>query len=242
MKSNNLIYKINFPDVLSNDEFSDYYYLFKKGDMNARNILIERNMKLVESIVRNKFLDSGFELEELFEIGMIGLVKAIDSFDIELNNKISTYASKCIQNEILMYMRKNKNNIDIFSLDAPIVCDLDNLITFGELLEDDKIDLENDMIKLELERNIIRLVFNVLDDREKRILMMYYGFKNNKLYNHEEIAVELNVHRATVTKIITRSLKKIKQEILLNTKCLELVECLGIDKDEILRKHSKIRG
>lgn len=204
------------PDVLVDEEFRFYFDKFKSGDMEARNILINHNIRLVLMVIQKYFSHSTYEFEELLSTGMFGLIKAIDTYDIDRDNKLSAYASKCIKNEILMYIRKNKKDEDytFVAFDDYISTDGESFI-LSEVIADSGIDMESKFIDVDLlmYRNVlINQLMECLSDIEREAIMMKFGFKDGKIYLQEDIARVINVSRPHVSKVLARALEKIKKE------------------------------
>lgn len=231
-----MIYNVIFggmelPRVLTEEEFDYYFKLFKEGNMDARDTLINHNIRLVVMIVQKYFGDTEYELEELLSIGIIGLIKAVDTFDIDKNKKISTYASRCIKNEILMYFRKK--DLVTLSLDEPIGGYEDAPLIWEMFSEDDSNSLEEEYIDKEIKeirKQTILDVLNTLSDKERLVIMMYFGFIDGKVYKQREIADVVNISRSRVCRIIESTLKKIKRKILLEQIYLEMDEYILLSK------------
>lgn len=220
MKYNAIMNGIKLPEVLSNEETNYYFKLFKEGDMCARDVLINHNIKLVIMIVQKYFSTTQYEFEELFSVGIIGLIKAIDSFDMDKTREISTYASKCIKNEILMHIRKECKDlkVSLLSLDGP-TGNHENAPLLKEILfEENEYSLEEKIIDEEIvniRNNIILDVINSLNDIERKVVMMYFGLMDGKLYKQREIALEVNISRSRISRILENALKKIKKRLLI---------------------------
>ena len=207
-----------FKDPLSKEEEKIYIdKLLLNKDKNARNKLIEHNLRLVAHIVKKYDVDKNIT-DDLISIGTIGLIKGIDSFSNKHNTKLTTYIAKCIENEILMYFRQNKKNKNIISLDEPIGYDKDgNDITILNLLKVDNSDFleeitTNDNIKL------LKKYIKVLTPREKEILNRRYGLNNYDEQTQKEIAKRLNISRSYVSRIEKRATTKILKEFINNEK------------------------
>lgn len=233
-----MIYDVIFggmelPRVLTEEEFNYYFKLFKEGNMDARDTLINHNIRLVVMIVQKYFGDTKYELEELLSIGIIGLIKAVDTFDIDKNKKISTYASRCIKNEILMYFRKENGDLVTLSLDEPIGSYEDAVLIWEIFSEDDSYSLEEEYIDKEtkeIRKQIILDILNTLSDKERLVIMMYFGFIDRKVYKQREIADVINISRTRVCRIIESTLKKIKRALLLKQEYLEMDEYILLSK------------
>lgn len=217
------------PDKLSFEEFKYYFNLYKSGNMNARDILIQHNLKLVVFVL-HEFNGTIYDLDDLFSVGVIGLIKAIDSYDLSMNKKLSTFAYRCIKNEILMYIRGNKKYEDILSLDCPVSDEIEgDSDTFVDILVDFDKDTENDYYEMDFRNNFIKFLKNTLSERELMVILMYFGFFGNKKYIQEEISECLGLARTSVSKILTRSLNKIEKRLVFefgditNENCLTLL-------------------
>lgn len=203
----------SFELPLSAKEEEKYLERFFNGDQEARNILIERNLRLVAHIAK-KYENSKDLQEDLISIGTIGLIKAVDSYKQNHKTKLATYASRCIENEILMHLRTNKKTSLDISLNETIGIDKDGSeIVLGDILSSDQeefIDIvdRNDTI------NKFRTYFNILDDREKDTLIMRYGLNNTKKYTQKKIAKKLNISRSYVSRLEKRALIKLLREYM----------------------------
>jgi len=208
-----------FPPPLSNEEEDKYVDLMLNGDKNARSKLIEHNLRLVAHIVK-KFDNKSTDTDDLISIGTIGLIKGIDTYKKTPKVKITTYAARCIQNEILMYYRSNKKNQLTVSLNDSIGYDKEgNEINLADLLEDKQDDIVD---KLQIKDNIelLNKYLNKLNDREKEIIVKRYGLNNRKDLTQKEIAEELGISRSYVSRIEKRALTKILREFIKNKKSL----------------------
>ena len=202
-----------YPEPLSKTEEELYLKKYFKGDKEAKNILIEHNLRLVVHIAK-KYAKDEQELEEFTSIGTIGLIKAINSFKEEKGYKISTYASKCIDNEILMSIRLNKKTQADISMSSVIGTDKDgnDMELADTLVADDKDIVEtlyNDMVT----SKIVEYINEKLEDREKKIMIMRYGLDGNMPKTQQEVANELKISRSYVSRIETK-LQKVIGETL----------------------------
>lgn len=208
-----------FPEPMSHEEEEAAIQDMLNGSVEARNKLIEHNLRLVAHIVK-KFDKTNYDTDDLIGIGTIGLIKGIDSYKLSKSTKITTYAARCIENEILMHFRSNKKNANTISLNESIGFDKDggevNLI---EVLADDSVDIAD---KLHNEENIrlLKEYFHVLTKREQEILIKRYGLFNTKEQTQKEIAKEMNISRSYVSRIEKRALTKVLREFLKNNKSL----------------------
>lgn len=197
-----------FPEALSKEKESEYLALCKKGDMNARNKLIEHNLRLVAHIVR-KYYTANKNTEDLISVGTIGLVKAVDSFNNSNGTRFATYAAKCIQNEILMLFRSQKKLGCEVSLNDTIDIDKDgNPLTYLDIIsvEDTIVEDIDKKIQINKALNFIR---DNMDEREKQILILRYGLGNTKSYTQREVAQKLGISRSYVSRIEKSALEKI---------------------------------
>ena len=199
-----------FPRALTKEEEEVYFKNAKNGDMKARDKLIEHNLRLVSHIVRKYYVNCKNQ-EDLISVGTIGLVKAIDSFNFENGARFATYASKCIQNEILMLFRSQKKLGYEVSLNDTIDIDKDgNPLTYIDIVctEDTIAEDIDKKIKINKALGYIR---NHLDDREKQIIVMRYGLGNTKAYTQKEVADKLDISRSYVSRIEKAVLEKINK-------------------------------
>jgi len=176
----------------------------------ARQILIERNMRLVAHIAK-KYQNADEDMEDLISIGTIGLIKAVSSYDSDKGSGLATYAARCIDNELLMLLRKKKNTKEV-SLYEPIGTDKEgNEISLLDIMEQEQKDIVD---SITLEQNIVRLYElseNVLSDREKEIIYMRYGMWNGEESTQREIGARLGISRSYVSRIEKRALKKLRE-------------------------------
>ena len=190
-----------FPKPLDEKEEEKYLQLLKNGDKKAKSILIERNLRLVAHIVK-KYQIPNKDIDELISIGTVGLIKAIDSFDVSKGTRLATYASRCIENEILMLFRNNKKQKSETFLQDPIGVDKEgNEISLIDVLSSEK-DSVIDKVEMKLQ---IKALYNkmnsALTEREGEILKMRYGLKDGKCKTQREIAGMLGISRSYVSRI-----------------------------------------
>ena len=202
-----------FPKPLDEKEEEKYLQLLKTGDKKAKSILIERNLRLVAHIVK-KYQIPNKDIDELISIGTVGLIKAIDSFDVTKGTRLATYASRCIENEILMLFRNNKKQKSETFLQDPIGVDKEgNEISLIDVLSSEK-DSVIDKVEMKLQ---IKALYNkmnsALTEREGEILKMRYGLKDGKCKTQREIAGMLGISRSYVSRIEKKALKKLKKEL-----------------------------
>lgn len=200
-----------FPQPLKPDEEAKYIKRMLDGDFEARNKLIEHNLRLVAHLVK-KFDNTGEDNEDLISIGTIGLIKGVESFSPNKGTKLATYAARCIENEILMHLRSTKKVRKDVSLQDPIGQDKEgNEISLVDILEAENEDII-EHIQLNLEVAKINKYLSVLDDREKIVLISRYGLDNAKERTQKEIAKKLNISRSYVSRIEKRALMKVFHE------------------------------
>lgn len=199
------------PAPLSKDEEEEL--LEHICDDDAKSTLIERNLRLVVYIAR-KFENTGINVEDLISIGTIGLIKAINTFNPEKNIKLATYASRCIENEILMYLRKNQNAKTEISIDEPLNVDWDG----NELLLSDVLGTDNDVtyqsIEKEVDIKLLSLAMEKLPKREREIMCMRFGLCGSKEKTQKEVADIMGISQSYISRLEKRIIKRLKKEIL----------------------------
>lgn len=203
----------NFPPPLAHTEEEEYFRLVKyKGDMNAREKLIEHNLRLVAHIVRKYYSSSSAE-EDLVSIGTIGLIKSVDSFDIDNGTRFATYAAKCIQNEILMYFRSQKKLSQEISLNETIDTDRDgNALTYEDIIKVDDTIADDIDTRIKLIK-AAKYITKELDERERRIIVLRYGLDGNCAITQREVAKKLGISRSYVSRIEKGALAKIRSAL-----------------------------
>ena len=204
-----------FPDPLSKEEEEEYIKKMKEGDSEARNQLILHNLRLVAHIVK-KFETSGNDVDDLIGIGTVGLIKGIDTYSVEKKVKLTTYAAKCAENEILMYFRSNKKNAKNVSIYDGVSYDKEgNEITVLDVLKTKDPDYLEDIY---LKDNILllRKYLNILSKRERKIINMRYGLEHEEEKTQKEIASALGISRSYVSRIEKRAITKILREFIRN--------------------------
>ena len=201
-----------FPEPLTQEEEKIYLQKMKEGDNNARNILIERNLRLVAHIAK-KYSSTNIDQDDLISIGSIGLIKGINSFNIDKNFKLATYIAKCIENEILMYLRSNKKRGADVYLNEPIGKDKDdNEVTLQEVLENNDRNVEDEVdLKLKI-KQLYEKMKNILKDREKLIIELRFGLNGDRPKTQKEIAKMMNISRSYVSRIESKAISKLSGE------------------------------
>ncbi len=204
-----------FPDPLSKEEEDECVEKARLGDNEARNKLIEHNLRLVAHIVK-KYDHRNEDMDDLISIGTIGLIKGIDSYSYKHGTRITTYCARCIENEILMHFRADKKNNKNISINDSIGFDKDgNEITFLDILNTPKPDFALDL-HLKNNLTLLKKYFNVLTPREKEIVEKRYGLENKQPLTQKEIAKTLNISRSYVSRIEKRALGKMLHEFIKN--------------------------
>lgn len=206
-----------FLDPLSREEEEKYIKLLEENDVNARNKLIEHNLRLVAHIVK-KFDNNINDSDDLISIGTIGLIKGIDSYKSDKNIRLTTYVARCIENEILMYYRSIKKYQNTVSLNDSIGYDKDgNKIMLIDVLKDNHKSLE-ESLALKENINLINKYLEKLNSREQEIIIKRYGLNNKKAMTQKEIAKNMHISRSYVSRIEKRAISKILKEFIKNKK------------------------
>ncbi|TCS75996.1 RNA polymerase sporulation sigma factor SigK [Muricomes intestini] len=201
----------SFPNPLTPAEEKYYMQKYTEGDLQAKHILIERNLRLVAHVIKKyQYLDE--DPEDLISIGTIGLIKAVVTFNPQKGNRLAAYASKCVENEILMYLRARKKTNKEISLYEPIGTDREgNEIKLYDIIEADETDVPE---KIYLKENIQKLyekVENELSPRERLVLKMRYGLYNGEEYTQREIGRQLGISRSYVSRIEKSAVEKLRE-------------------------------
>lgn len=219
----NTLYYIGGADILppplkGSDEQSALLRL-EEGDESAKQLLIERNLRLVVFIAR-RFENTGINLEDLISIGTIGLIKGIETYRRDRNIKLATYASRCIENEILMYIRKTTHQKNEVSLDEPINMDYDG----NELLLSDILGTDEDMILRPMEDavdlQLLRQAVRALPPREREIVLMRFGLDGYRELTQKEVAQKLGISQSYISRLEKRIMSRLRSEILRQTTCV----------------------
>jgi len=204
-----------FPHPLKKSEEEEFLRKYKEeGDMSARDILITKNLRLVPHIVKKFVGTTTVEADDMISVGSIGLIKAIDSFDHKRGIKLATYASRCIENEILMLIRVNKKHKDNISLDTPV----SNSESGDDLLIMDVIADETEDIDEKLNTNFVYdkiqdIIDSKLSKREKEVVLKRFGLNGNKAMTQKEIAKQIGISRSYISRIEKKSVETIKQNL-----------------------------
>lgn len=199
-----------FPQPLSAKEEKECFELMKSGDTSARNQLIEHNLRLVAHIVK-KYYTATNEQDDLVSVGTIGLIKAVDTFDANKGIRLSSYAARCIENEILMFFRNCKKFAQDVSMNEPIDTDKDgNALVLMDVMATEDLIVEELDTKIQLEK-MYRYIEEVLSEREKIIVKLRYGIGGKAPLTQREVASRLNISRSYVSRIEKKALKTLKK-------------------------------
>ncbi len=202
----------SLPAPLSPDIEQEYLVRHEKGDEDAREELIVHNLRLVVYIAK-KFENTGIPIEDLISIGTLGLIKAVNTFRISKNIKLATYASRCIENEILMYLRKTNTLKAEVSYFEPLNVDWDgNELLLSDVLGNEPEDIYRDLEEND-ERSRLYKIISSLGEREKMIMTMRFGIGGGKEYTQKEVADELGISQSYISRLEKRIIEKIKREI-----------------------------
>lgn len=201
------------PETLSVEDEKVYIDKLEQGDEFAKQKLIEHNLRLVVYVAK-KFASNDIDIEELISIGSLGLIKAVNSFKGDKNIKIATYASKCIENEILMYLRKISKQKQVVSLDEPLNVDGEgNELLLFDLLPDEKNCPQEDLEK-STEKEILWKVINKLKEREREIMLMRFGLLGGEELTQKEVADSLGISQSYISRLEKKIVSRIKNEIV----------------------------
>ncbi len=217
----------DLPEELTKQETFELLNKVKQGDMNAREQLINCNIRLVLYCVLRYFMTVEYDKEELVAIGCVGLIKAVDTFDLSKRVEFSTYVSRCINNEIRLFLRKLKGykndasfeDIFYFNKDGDDIKLLDVIPS--------ELDIEEEYIEKDYREFMLGLLqdsMESLNERDKKIIMLYFGFCNNKEYSQQEIADMMNISRSMISRIINRGLEKLGKNMKLLGSCMDVEE------------------
>ena len=200
------------PPPLTRQEEAEVFMKLEANDPAARKYLIEHNLRLVVYIAK-KFESSGVGIEDLVSIGTIGLIKAVNTFCPTKNIKLATYASRCIENEILMFLRKSSQYRNELSIDEPLNIDYDgNELLLSDVLGTDE-DIVNKGIETEAEREILRNAVSELSEREREIMEMRFGLVDGKEKTQKEVADSIGISQSYISRLEKKIIKKLKVKI-----------------------------
>ncbi len=207
------------PPPLKGEEEQQALEQLEQGSENAKQKLIEHNLRLVVFIAR-RFENTGINLEDLISIGTIGLIKSISTYRRDKNIKLATYSSRCIENEILMYIRKISNQKTEISLDEPINMDYDG----NELLLSDILGTDEDTVTCALEDDVdlhlLRQALQQLPERERKIIVMRFGLEGHRELTQKEVAEIMGISQSYISRLEKRIMQRLKKEMLLKTSCV----------------------
>ena len=202
-----------FPKPLSAEEEKEYFQKFKAGDQKAKDILINHNLRLVAHIVK-KYSGAG-EADDLLSVGSIGLIKAINSYEYGKGTQLSTYAARCIENEILMLLRVSKKHKNVISLQETLGEDnSDNDVELMNMIPSQDEDLYTNVENTILCEKVIKIVATKLPPREAEIISIRYGLGKQPPLTQREVAKKLGISRSYISRLETKALSTIKQELL----------------------------
>ena len=206
------------PPPLKGEEEQKALESLERGEEQAKQHLVEHNLRLVVYIAR-RFENTGTNLEDLISIGTIGLMKAVNTYRLDKKIKLATYASRCIENEILMHIRKTANQKTEVSLDEPINMDCDG----NELLLSDILGTEEDLILRPLEDDVdlcvLRQSLRTLPDREREIVLMRFGLEGRKEQTQKEVAQSMGISQSYISRLEKRIMLRLRKEFLKQTNC-----------------------
>ena len=208
----------SFPKPLSAGEERMYLERSLAGDLEARNILVEHNLRLVAHIIK-KYYTQAAEQEDLISIGTIGLIKAVNTFNSGKKIKLATYASRCIENEILMYLRKISSQRTEVSFDEPLNTDWDG----NELLLSDILGTDEDEVSRPLEddadRQMLMAAIDCLNEREKTIILMRFGLSGSGEYTQKEVADMMGISQSYISRLEKKIIDRLRREMLRQMQC-----------------------
>mgnify|MGYP000378014016 FL=1 len=204
------------PPPLEQEEEEEVLQKLSNGDESVRKILVERNLRLVVYIAK-KFENTGVGLEDLISIGTIGLMKAINTFNTDKNIKLATYASRCIENEILMYLRRSNRIKGEISIDEPLNQDGDgNELLLSDILGTDP-DITSRRLEEEVDKKLLRASIKKLNNRERNIMELRFGFVSGNEKTQKEVADMLGISQSYISRLEKKIIGKIKKEIISKT-------------------------
>lgn len=212
-EKNEVNYIVSLPTPLNEQEEALAITSLDLGDENARNTLIERNLRLVVYIAK-RFDNTGIDMDELISVGTLGLIKAVKSYNSDKNIKLATYASRCIENEILMFLRKMVKARAEVSLDEPLNVDWEgNQLVLSDILGTDADMIYKD-IETRVEHDILKELYDKLDSRDKEIVGLRYGLYGKEEKTQKEIADMMNISQSYISRLEKKILSKLKKDFL----------------------------
>ncbi|ABO51161.1 RNA polymerase, sigma 28 subunit, FliA/WhiG family [Desulforamulus reducens MI-1] len=202
----------SLPDPLSPEEERELLLKMATGDKLAKTILIERNLRLVAKIA-NKLKDSGVDKQDLFQVGVIGLIKGVDTFDIKKARKFSTYAGVCIQNEMLMMLRKQKSERNTISISEPLDFDKDGSpLELQDTLANNEIPVD-ELVEKSLDVERLEKALQTLNPREKIVIKLRYGLEGERELTQREVGKRLDISRSFISRIESSTINKLCREM-----------------------------
>ncbi len=212
-RQNTCNYIVSLPNPLKGEEEEETIKAMVAGDIDAKNKLVEHNLRLVVYIAK-RFENTGIDLNELISVGSIGLLKAVKSYNLDKQIKLATYASRCIENEILMFLRKNVKIKAEVSLEEPLNVDWEgNQLVLSDVLGTDS-DLVYKNMESDVENQILRDLYEKLDERDKAIVGMRYGLYGIEERTQKEIADMMQISQSYISRLEKKILHKLKKEFL----------------------------
>ncbi|MCI6652793.1 MAG: RNA polymerase sporulation sigma factor SigE [Ruminococcus sp.] len=205
----------SLPPPLTKEEENDLYNGINQGNEKCKNKLIVHNLRLVVYIAK-KFENSNVPIDDLISIGTIGLIKAVNTFSPDRCTKLATYASRCIENEILMYLRKTSNTKNEVSIEEPLNTDWDgNELLLSDILGSEP-DIVNKDIESELEKKLLLQAVDKLNSREKLIMEMRFGLNNKKEFTQKQVADQLGISQSYISRLEKKIIKRLRNELKIN--------------------------
>lgn len=202
----------NLPDPLKPEEEREYLLRMSKGDKLAKTVLIERNLRLVAKIA-NKLKDSGVDKQDLFQSGVVGLIKAVETFDVKKASRFSTYAGVCIQNEMLMVLRKQKNDRACISISEPLDYDKDGTpLELQDTLTNDEIPVD-EVVATNIDMERLELALQKLTPREQMVIKLRYGLGGGRELTQREVGKKLAISRSFISRIESSCISKLSKEL-----------------------------
>ena len=200
------------PPPLKGQQEQEALEALERGDEQAKQLLVEHNLRLVVYIAR-RFENTGINIEDLISIGTIGLMKAVSTYRLEKKIKLATYASRCIENEILMFLRKSSQYRSEISIDEPLNIDWDgNELLLSDVLGTDE-DIVNRGIEAEAEKSVLRQAIDGLEPREKRIMQMRFGLLGGREKTQKEVADEIGISQSYISRLEKKIIRRLKTEM-----------------------------
>ena len=202
----------SFPKTLSSDEEKKYFQAYKNGDESAKSVLISHNLRLVAHIVK-KYSNSSKDADDLISVGAIGLIKAIETYSLDKGTQLSTYAARCIENEILMLFRTSKKQQGVVSLEEKLGVEKDgNEVVLADVLADN-VDVIDQIDTNILSEEMLKVIKECLSAREYEILVLRYGIGGKVAYTQREVAKKLGISRSYISRIEKKALQKIRKKV-----------------------------